>query len=927
MWKFARLDAATVLSNFEVDSADGLRPDQVIASRSLHGLNELPKEQKDHIAFRYLEQFKEPLILLLLGSSVLSVIVGQYEDALSIFAAVVIVASVAFYQEFKSEEALEALSNLVPPRSTVVRGGVVVNLSASELVVGDLIVLSAGDRVPADARVILATNLCIDESALTGESEPKQKSEQLNLSIEEKSDVSTFDNSVFMGTLVLGGHAKCVVVFTGINTEFGRTFREMQDVENKRTPLQAKMDELGKYLSIVSMGIIVFIGFVGMAQGKTFLSMFNIGVSLAVAAIPEGLPICVAVTLALGVMRMAKKNAIVKKLPAVEALGCADFICTDKTGTLTENKMEVVEFFCPMLDDGVRMDSAKPIAVSNSASKLLPVELFINGRQMEATRNACLNELFDCACLCNNASFDGDVYLGQPTETALLKAARVLGFSDRRDRLRRVRELAFSSESKFMEIIYSETSVGSGGEIRFLKGAVEILLPMCTFTYAINGDLIPFTASLRERIQRHTVEMCSRGYRVLAFATSTTTTTIIFAGIIALADPVRKGVRDSVHRIRDSGAKVMMITGDSEPTAVAIATQAGIFEAASNQKIVSGAQIEELYISGEHNLAAIIDDVAICYRSAPRHKLYIVKALQARGHVVAMTGDGVNDAPALKCADIGVAMGSGTDVAKEASSMVILDNDFSTILAAIEEGKSIFFNIKNFITFQLSTSIAALSLVAVNNLIGRPNPLNPMQILWINIIMDGPLAQSLGVELVDTTVMKRPPRKRSDDVITRPLLARVFSSGMLILLGTWYVFIHEMEDGAISSRDLTMTFTTFVLFDMFNSLTCRHNTKTVFEISWNSNPAFLAAAAFSLLGQFMVIYFPPLQKIFRTVALSFSDILFMLILASTMILLDIIRKKLLPRYFSESSPTDGGIITTTSLFRKDGKDSAEAYTV
>lgn len=857
----------------------------------------------------------------------MSVVVGQYEDALSIFAAVVIVASVAFYQEYKSEEALEALSNLVPPRSTVVRGGIVVNLAASELVVGDLIVLNTGDRVPADARVIVATNLCLDESALTGESEPKQKSEQLNLAIEEKSDTSTFDNAVFMGTLVLGGHAKCTVISTGINTEFGRTFREMQDVENKRTPLQAKMDELGKYLSIVSMGIIVFIGFVGMAQGKTFLSMFNIGVSLAVAAIPEGLPICVAVTLALGVMRMAKKNAIVKKLPAVEALGCADFICTDKTGTLTENKMEVVEFFCPMLDDCVRMDSAKPIATSNSTTtKQQPVELFINGRQMEVTRNACLNELFDCACLCNNASFDGDVYLGQPTETALLKSARSLGFSDRRDKLRRVRELAFSSESKYMEIIYSETSAGSGGEIRFLKGAVEILLPMCTFTYAINGDLIPFTASLRERIQRQTAEMCSRGYRVLAFATSTTTSTVVFAGIIALADPLRKGVRDSVHRIRDSGARVMMITGDSEPTAVAIATQAGIFEAAKNQKIVSGAQIEELFISGEHNLAAIIDDVAICYRSAPRHKLYIVKALQARGHVVAMTGDGVNDAPALKCADIGVAMGSGTDVAKEASSMVILDNDFSTILAAIEEGKSIFFNIKNFLTFQLSTSIAALSLVAVNNLIGRPNPLNPMQILWINIIMDGPLAQSLGVELVDTTVMKRPPRKRSDDVITRPLLARVFSSGMLILFGTWYVFIHEMEDGAISSRDLTMTFTTFVLFDMFNSLTCRHNTKTVFEIPWNSNPAFLAAAAFSLLGQLLVIYFPPLQKIFRTVSLSFVDILFMVFLASTMVLLDVVRKKLLPRYFSESSPTDG-IVTATSIFRKDGKDSAEAYTV
>jgi len=309
-------------------------------------------------------------------------------------------------------------------------------------------------------------------------------------------------------------------------------------------------------------------------------------------------------------------------------------------------------------------------------------------------------------------------------------------------------------------------------------------------------------------------------------------------------------------------------------------------------------------------LAAMIEDVVVCYRTSPRHKLSIVRALQSRGHVVAMTGDGVNDAPALKAADIGVAVGSGTDVAKEASAMIVVDDDFSTIVSAIEEGKSIFYNIKNFLTFQLSTSVAALSLVALNNMVGRPNPLNPMQILWINIIMDGPLAQSLGVELVDSSVMKRPPRRRSEDIITRPLLARVITSGILILIGTMYVFVHEMEDGEISKRDLTMTFTTFVMFDMFNSLVCRHNSRCFYEIPLTTNTAFLLAMTFSLLGQFLVIYFPPLQNVFRTVPLLWEDIAFVVFLSSTMLVVDTVRKAFFPSMFTE-------VIAAKPLGKKD----------
>lgn len=682
--------------------------------------------------WRYLEQFKEPLILLLLGSSVLSILVGQYEDAFSITAAVIIVGSVAFYQEYKSEEALAALSNLVPPKCNVLRSGVVSNILAEEIVPGDIIVLQTGDRVPADARIVHCTGLSVDESSLTGEAEPKLKGTRELPHLGENDEIQQFDNLVFMGTLVTSGHAKCIVTSIGIDTEFGKTFKEMQDVESKRTPLQVKMDELGKYLSIASIGIILCIGILGILQGKSFLVMFNIGVSLAVAAIPEGLPICVTVTLALGVIRMAKKNAIVKKLPAVEALGCANFICTDKTGTLTENKMEAVMIFCPAMDEKILLNSdqnfrslGKSSGISKSDQEFNALEIFSNGFAVDAARLRCMKELLDCACLCNNSYFKGGSSTGQPTEIALLKLASTLGFSDKRDSLRRIREVSFSSETKFMEVVYLDAT--DTNELGYLKGALEVLLPQCSSYFGINGDIIPLNDSTRERLIQVTNEMSSEGLRVLAFCSGVKSKQLNICGVIGLMDPIRKGVVESVYRIKESGAKVMMITGDSELTAVAIAKMAGVYDSqVSNAKILSGKEIEELSQSGDNSLASIIDDVVLCYRTAPHHKVFIVRALQSKGHVVAMTGDGVNDAPALKCADIGVAMGSGTDVAKEASCMVVVDNDFSTMVSAIEEGKSIFFNIKNFLTFQLSTSIAALSLVAVNNLIGRPNPLNAM---------------------------------------------------------------------------------------------------------------------------------------------------------------------------------------------------------
>ncbi|CAM9848835.1 unnamed protein product [Chrysoparadoxa australica] len=937
----ARLHAPEVIHSMQTDGARGLTMGQVQDRSVMHAKNELAQQEEETLLMKFLETFKDPLILLLLASAVVSVLVGQYDDAISICMAVTIVGTVAFVQEYRSEQSLAALNKLVPPHCTVLRDGVACDMMAADLVPGDVVMINAGDRIPADCRLLESNDLEIDDSSLTGEDHPHHKvrldatsvlSDSANLPLAELS------NMLFMGSLCCSGNGKAVVTSTGMGTEFGKVFADLQEVENRRTPLQLKMDDLGKQLSILSFGIIGVITLVGLARGQPLLGMFSIGVSLAVAAIPEGLPICVTVTLALGVMRMAKRNAIVKKLPAVEALGCATVVCVDKTGTVTQNKMTVTEIVTAyehepidvaLRRNGLNGSNSNGSRGAEAWNRVLEGpdrgKFTLKGREIGPADHPAVTQALTAGWLCNNAHIEEDpsepgkiLKRGQPTELALVVAGEKWGISDPRLTTRRTNEVTFNSERKRMEVTCN-TGASNGSErvtrssaaaasCHYVKGTLESILFLCT-TYADrNGKAVPLTSQVEAHLSKAAVFLGRKGRRVIAMAYGAVMNELCFGALVGIVDPPRLGSVDAVEEMQRCKTRLCMITGDAEETAVAIASQVGFYDPLFHRAL-SGPEMERL---STVELEAIIHDVAVFYRTTPRHKLVIVRALQAIGEVVSMTGDGVNDAPALKAADIGVAMGSsGTDVAKEAADMILVDDDFGTIIAAIEEGKGIFYNIKNFLTFQLSTSVAALSIVAVATFCGLPAPLNAMQILWINIIMDGPPAQSLGVEPVDDVVVRRPPRRPHDPIITQHLLFRVLSSALFIVVGTLWVFWTEMQDGEVinlffvTRRTTTMTFTTFVMFDMMNALCCRSADRPVYSMNLLSNRPFCYAVGGSILAQMFVVYFPPLQEVFQTESLNWGDLLKVLLIASSIAVLDSVRKGVQPTPWQEESGGPG----------------------
>lgn len=831
---YSLLDPEETAIRLDTSLSLGLSPSEAEARLIKNGANELPHEEPEPLWLRFLKQFKETLILLLLASAGVSFVMGNLDDAVSITIAVIIVVTVGFVQEYRSEKSLEALNRLVPhyahlrrggrrshapstsysvPRSSSIEMEPLANGSAPEadktsstvpaaqLVVGDLVLFSTGDRIPADIRITHAADLTIDESNLTGENEPVIKSsavlgrdrpKELNLDSPPRTpmfaspatgtvgaDVRLNDqhNIAFMGTLVRSGHGEGIVIATGSKTEFGTISLSLQGIEAPRTPLQLSMDQLGKQLSYISFAIIGLIVLLGLLQGKKLLDLFTIAVSLAVAAIPEGLPIIVTVTLALGVLRMAKRGAIVRKLPSVETLGSVNVVCSDKTGTLTLNHLTVTKMW--HFDAGMPFDIDKEIQNSPGPATraVFRVGNIANNARLSSPSASSPATAASAAVLSStqdeSTSRAKSRWVGQPTDVAILDLLDAFGEDDIRERIgARVLETPFSSERKWMGVVIGGAAAdglnasSTGAEVAYVKGALEQVLNRCDSYLTKDGREIILDDARRKEAFNAANSMADEGLRVIGFASGarprrsavssrsttprlavenaqgrlektreddTAYTGLVFAGMVGMNDPPRKDVNRSIKRLMRGGVKVIMITGDAETTAVAIAKRLGMpinTTTPGARPVLRGDELDRMT---EQELAQAIVRTSIFARTSPDHKMKIINALQSRGDVVAMTGDGVNDAPALKKADIGISMGLlGTDVAKEAADMILTDDDFSTILRAIEQGKGIFYNIQNFITFQLSTSVAALSLVLLSTAFGIKNPLNAMQILWIS---------------------------------------------------------------------------------------------------------------------------------------------------------------------------------------------------
>ncbi|KAJ6593200.1 Ca-transporting ATPase [Mycena capillaripes] len=912
--RFAHCSIEETVAHFRTSVPSGLLRSDIANLLSTHGYNEFSVETPDHVLVKFAKTiYESPLILLLCASAAVSGIMGNIDDAISITIAVLIVLTVGFVQEQRSEKSLQALNKLVPHHCHVLREGQTIHILANELVPGDVVTFATGDRIPADVRIVAAIDLEIDESSLTGETEARTKGIETCVygsgmhGSREAVPLADRGCIAHMGSLVRSGRGTGIVIGTGTSTELGVVFSMVQDVEEKKTPLQLSMDELAKRLSMISFGIIGVICLIGVLQHRSWLEMFTIGVSLAVAAIPEGLPIVTTVTLALGVLRMAKRKAIVKRLHSVEALGSVSVICSDKTGTLTKNEQTVTEAYA--VDEVVRLDPP-------------PADL-----------SAAIRKTFDIGALCNNASIarnEEGIFVGQSTDVALLNILHTFGLPDRRTTFKRLSERPFNSEQKYMSVsgIHTDGTLSPSGngarEMYYIKGAIETVLERCKFYYVNDESTPALDATTRRVILGKAQGVATRGLRVVAMAFglgSAGTATpagsrspsrdgsereswnLVFAGFQAMHDPPRKGVADSIGLLQAGGVQVVMITGDAEETALSIARALGLKVgsqhghghgngnangavgdlgssvltgggAANNSFCLTGKAIDQM---SKAQLKERVGTVTVFARTTPRHKMAIVEAFQSRGAVVAMTGDGVNDAPALKAADIGVSMGkSGTDVAKEAADVILVDDNFSTILPAVEEGKAIFHNIQNFLSFQLSTAAAALTLITLSTMLGLSNPLNAMQILFINILMDGPPSQSLGVDPVDPAVMRRPPRKKDAPIITRRLLYRVLFSASIIVVGTLFVYMFALEDEKMSRREQTMTFTCFVFLDLVSAVQNRGIGCGLFQ-----NKMLVTTVSVSAVSQLALVYVPFMQAIFQTAALDLGDLGIILGLAGT----------------------------------------------
>lgn len=870
--RWDRRSVQDVLQEFRISLDAGLNTEQVSENQKKYGLNQLKEANKKTFLSKVADQFKDFLILILLAASVVSFSIGEKTDAMIIVAIVIINAMLGLYQEGKAEKAIEALQKLAAPNANVIRNGAPISVPAEQLVPGDVVVLETGDIVPADLRLVESYNLQIEEASLTGESVASEKrAEDI---CEEEVSLADRKNMAYASTILTYGRGKGVVVSTGHDTEIGKIAEVIQGYEEESTPLQKKLARLGKQLGIIVLAVCVVVFVIGILQNLPMLDMFMTSVSLAVAAIPEGLPAIVTVVLSLGMGKMASKHAIVKKLPAVETLGTTTVICSDKTGTLTQNEMTVVKVFVDehILDvegegyeaDGRICHEKEEVDVETvpTLERLLEITLLANDAKLKRLENGKLG------------------VMGDPTEGALITLANKWDMysKDYEEAHPRKNELPFDSDRKMMTTFHE--NIEKNPVVSFTKGAPDVVLSRCSY-WEKNNEIVELNEELREKISEVNQKFSKNALRVLALAyrsfekmpeeitVDEIEKEMIFVGLVGMIDPARAEAKEAIKLCKHAGIIPVMITGDYKETAFAIGQQLGMVEDIS--QAMMGTELEQY---NAEQMREIVKDKRVYARVSPEHKVKIVTALKENGNIVAMTGDGVNDALAIKKADIGIAMGiTGTDVAKNTAEVILTDDNFASIVDAVQEGRIIYSNIKKFVSFLLSCNIGEILIVLVSILMKLPVPLLPIQLLWLNLVTDSFPALALGVEKGDEDIMNQPPRDPQEPILDKKTSIRITVQSIAITIatiGAYQYGLHHFTEHSLEGAR-TIAFVTLILAELLRSYSARSESHTVMSIGMFSNRALTLGTVFSLFMTLIVVYIPFMRTLFHTVFLGAEE--------------------------------------------------------